>query len=201
VKKKQKKIMMIALGVVAAALCALKLGPILSGAPLRSPGAKKKSGGSKPKRSRRRPTRRSTRKKAASRQMDTEDTSLEEAQSEWSLETVPVDLSAASHRPVLYEGSSLRNPFGPASFELAQQRNVLSRVTLRLQGVVRAGGKRSDGSSSRLAIIDDRVYREGDEVAPGVRLIQVDAASVLLADGKNQVRLTLSGPRLKLRKR
>jgi len=200
VKKKQKRVMMIVLGVVAAGLCALKLGPILTGAPLVPPQQKKKSGTSQKKTARatgRSRTKRSSRsagraRRTGSRRRTARRTSVATSSAphdtveEWPLELIPVDLSATGRRALAYHAEGLRNPFSPAKFEVARQSDALGRMKVNLQGIVRTAGR-------RLAIIEGRVYAEGEEVVEGVTLTRIDATSVLLTDGKNETRLSLNG--------
>ena len=97
----------------------------------------------------------------------------------------------------MYEADKRRNPFAAPKFEMGQASSALTKATFKLQGVVRAGRLRPDGTPVRLAIIDDKVYAEGQEVVKGVRVAKVNAASVVLAEGKVQLRLFLTGPSLR----
>jgi len=204
VKKKQKRVLMIVLGVVAVILCVVQLGPVfMGGSPVKDPSKlkknKKKKTGRKGKTKAKKaksgprkavgkaaPKRRPAPARAkVGRDAGPEDPSL------WPLESITIDLSATSRRDLVYSASALRDPFGPARFETEQRSSSLARMELTLQGVVRSDGQ-------RLAIIENQVYAEGDQVADGVTLLQVGAAWVVLSDGKNEVRLRLTGPSLKV---
>ncbi len=196
-RKKQKKVMMIGLGVLAAALCALKLGPILTGAPLVAPQKKKSTSGKKTTKGKSKAkTKRGSRSSGRARRPTTQRRTTRttpgrktagphnEAE-EWPLESIPIDLSATERRALVYRAVRLRNPFSAAKFEVTRESDALVKMKVNLQGIVRTAGR-------RLAIIEGQVYAEGEKVAKGVTLVKIDATSVLLTDGKNETRLYLS---------
>ncbi len=193
--------MMIVLGVVAALLCALKLGPILMGAPVSDPGkAKKKPAGDAATATAKTPAQPAPAKRAGSnpparpprgqpaapptkKAPDTPTSNPAPAP----LSAVRIDFSAVQPRTFTFSWTELRDPFAPASFELVNPTDALAMSKLKLQGVVQSGNR-------RLAIIGNRVYREGQEVIRGVRLLAVDGAGVLLSDGDHKIRLSLDAP-------
>ena len=209
-KKKQKKVLMIALGVGALGLCGLQLGPILLGGRLDNPPPKsakhkpgqprvagKRKGGEKTRRpaAKSKPSRgapapgRAPARANLSRPRDTG--------SEWDLESIAIDLRATGRRTLIYSAAALRNPFAAPKFESVRTGTVLTRADFKLQGIVRARGTRPDGSPVHLAIIDGRVYAEGEEVAKGVRIVAVNATSVVLAEGEARARLSMTGLSMK----
>jgi len=194
VNKKQKKLMMIVLGVVAALLTALKLGPVLAGgSPVADPekrkklAAKKKAQGNKP------PPKPSARRRGPPPRAPGPRSSGQPAPAagvDWSLESVLIELSAAERQMVPYGAAGLRSPFGPAAFEVRREDAVHRMGTLTLEGIVRTG----EGPAGGLAIIEGRVYAVGQEVADGVTVVTVEKGSVVLSDGETEIRLFLSGP-------
>lgn len=186
--------MMIALGAGAVVLCGVQLGPILFGGSLAPPPPAKKKGadgegaGATVKTAAPRAAPRAS-GHAPSASKSTPRGS--QAGSEpVPIEAVSIDLSAVGRRAVAYAGAKLRNPFSAAEFETKKNETALSAMKLRLQGIVRCGRQ-------RLAIIENRVRAEGEEVAPGVRMISVEECSVVLSDGKTETRLSLSPATLK----
>ncbi len=109
------------------------------------------------------------------------------------MESIAIDLSLAGRRTLTYAASSLRNPFATPKFEAVQTGTVLTRANFKLHGIVRARGTRPGAPPVHLAIIDGRVYAEGEELAKGVRIVAVDATSVVLAEGKSRARLSMAG--------
>jgi hypothetical protein len=206
VKKKQKQITMAVLGVAAVGLCALKLGPIIMGKSLVEqppPSKKSKANKARPparkKRSRRPPKRRSApRRRAAPRRGAPVRAHPRGPEGpaplfDYPLEEVPIELSRTDRRVLLYKPDGLRNPFGPAEFEIVSQSSMLDKVKWKLEGVVCSSGR-------RLAILNGRVYAAGKRVAEGVILKSVGTNSVVLTDGKRERQLFLSVPELNLGK-
>ncbi|MFO7897800.1 MAG: hypothetical protein R6V58_01940 [Planctomycetota bacterium] len=196
-KKKQKKIVLIALAILAPILCALKLGPVFTGySPVKNPENRKeakseKGGRSKPSKKKRSGAKRAkkTRRPAAARRAPPAQPQGGPARSptdipDWPLEAIRIDLGAIGRQRLTYDGGGLRSPFAPAEFEVAQAPSKLKRMGLRLQGIVRTPDR-------QLAIIEDRVYTEGEHVAEGVRLERVERGAVVLTDGEDEVRLIL----------
>jgi hypothetical protein len=102
-----------------------------------------------------------------------------------SLDEVPIDLSAATRLAVRYGPKTARSPFALASFEQDAGLNAPGQPPLKLTGIVRAG-------TQRLAIIDGRVYTEGDEVWGGLKVSPIEPAAVTLTrEGKAKRRLSL----------
>lgn len=209
-KKKQKRALMILLGLVAVGLCAIKLGPIFlgGGSPVANPSKRKNSKGksSKKRRSRKKAlpskgmSRKSGSKKSGARRTSGSrrakagrDGGPQDA-SEFApenLKSIAIDLSATRRRKLVYRARGLRDPFAAAAFETQRESDALARMSLRLQGVVRLGDR-------RLAIIENRVYAEGDEVAGGVTLVEVGETFVVLTDGRNRTRLALTAPTINI---
>lgn len=205
-RKKQKRVLMIGLGVLAAVLCAVQLGPVFLGSKPKKKGPQKpvgprvakrkdgrprlaKGGGSRPA-----PRTGAARKRSPS---STGRGSAQEDVSAWPLKSIVIDLSAVGRRALTYEAVEARDPFGAAKFERVRASSALMKAVFKLQGVLLAGRSRPDGAPMRLAIIDNKVYAEGQEVVKGVRVARVDATSVVLAEGKVRLRLFLTGPSLR----
>ena len=205
-RKKQKKVLMIVMGVAALALCGLQLGPILLGGRLDDPPAKKpkhkpgqsRVAGRKNSEKTRRPAAKNRpprgvpargRATARVRPQRPSDTG-----SELALGSIAIDLGATGRRRLVYSAATLRDPFAAPKFEGVQTSSVLTRASFTLQGIVQAHGARPDGSPVHYAIIDGRVYATGEEVVKGVRIAAVDATSVVLVEGKARVRLSMTGP-------
>jgi len=197
---------MIGLGVLAAVLCAVQLGPIFLGGKPKKKGPQKPVGPRVAKRKDGRPrvakgggSRRAPRAGAARKRPPPPAGrgSAQEDESAWPLESIVIDLSAVGRRALMYEAIESRDPFGAAKFERVRASSALTKAAFKLQGVLRAGRSRPDGTPIRLAIIDNKVYAEGQEVVKGVRVAKVDAASVVLAEGKARLRLFLTGPSLR----
>lgn len=200
-KKKQKKIMMIVLGVAALGLCALQLGPILMGKPVAPPtkSAKKTDGEAAspaakaaPKTAAA-PAKKGGAPKAARTQTAAKATDSKTAEPTPDQTTAPlqlaldrIDLSMIHPRKFALEWTGLHDPFSAASFELVKAVDGLEISKLKLQGVVQSDNR-------RIAIISNHSYREGQEVAPGVILLGVDDGGVTLATGDRQVRLSIGG--------
>ena len=192
---------MVVLGVVALGLCSLQLGPILLGGrlddappkkPKHEPGqsrvAGKRKNGGKAKRavSKGRPPR--GRKLARVRPPQPRNTG-----SNWDLESIVINLDATSRRTLVYSAATLRNPFAAPTFEKERAGTSLTKANFTLDGIVRARNTRPNAPPIHLAIIDGRVYAAGDELAKGIRVVAVDAASVVLAEGKSRARLSMAG--------
>ncbi len=188
---------MIVSGVVAVALCAVQLGPIVMGKPLVEPpstGAKK-GGGAKPQAGKPAhpppPPKAKARPKAASGTRQRAGPVASTPPPE--LPPLKVDsLDEALLAPLRFvlNWKELRDPFGPADFETVVPTEMQAAAKLRLQGVLRS-------DQARLAILGNRVYREGQEVLQGVRLVTIEDTAVVLSDGVREVRLSLgSGLRL-----
>ncbi|MFH1731278.1 MAG: hypothetical protein ABIF82_06480 [Planctomycetota bacterium] len=201
-KKKQKRVLMIGLGVLAAILCAVQLGPIFLGGKPKKEGPKKPVGPRVAKKQNDRPRvaksgePRTAPRAGTARKRPPPPTGTGSAQedvSAWPLESIAIDLTAVGRRALTYEVVETRDPFGAAKFERARASSALTKATFKLQGVVCGGRSRPDGTLIRLAIIDNKVYAEGQEVIKGVRVAGVDATSVVLAEGKAQLRLFLTG--------
>jgi len=94
-------------------------------------------------------------------------------------------------RAAVYGGKGLRNPLGPAEFEMETKATTLARMKLKLQGIVCTPGR-------RLAIVDGRVYAVGDELMEGIKLAAVEPQYVVLSDGKTQAKFFLSSPTFRL---
>jgi len=186
---------MIALGVVAVALCALQLGPILFGAGLAPPPkAKKKTADGEDAGATVKTAAPRTAPRASGRAPTASKSTPHGSQAgsePVAIEAVSIDLSAVGRRAVAYAGAKLRNPFSAAQFETKKNENALASIKLKLQGIVRCGRQ-------RLAIIENRVHAEGEEVAPGVRVVSVEEGWVVLSDGKTETRLSLSPATLKV---
>jgi hypothetical protein len=204
VRKKQKRVLMIVVGVAALALCGVQLGPILLGGRLDDPPPKKpkhkpgqarvagrKNGGKarRPVARNRSPRGAPARGRAPARVRPRRPS---DTGSELELESIAINLSATGRRRLVYSAASLRDPFAAPKFEGAQTGTALTRTNFKLQGIVRARRAGPDGSPVHLAIIDGRVYAEGEEVAKGVRIAAVDATSVVLVQGKVRVRLSMT---------
>jgi len=197
---------MIGLGVMAVVLCAVQLGPIFLGGKPKKKGPQKPVGPRVAKRKDGRPrvakgggSRPAPRARAARKgpPPPTGRGSAQEDVSAWPLESIVIDLSAVGRRALMYEVAETRDPFGAAKFEKVRVSSALMKAAFKLQGVLLAGRSRPDGMPMRLAIIDNKVYAEGEEVVKGVRVMKVDASSVVLAEGKIRLRLFLTGPSLR----
>jgi hypothetical protein len=170
-KRKKKVVVMIALSVVAAVLLAVRLGPLLLGGPIASPPPKNKNTKKKREKTSAPPP-----TSAAAAPGDAGEPSAGEAAHG------RIDLSGARQRTTVYRHEGLRDPFGPARFERTPQRSSLAALGLRLTGTVRIGAQ-------RLAIINGKVYAEGDEVAEGVRVHPIESQAATLVSGDHHLRL------------
>jgi hypothetical protein len=194
-KKKQKKVLMVVLGVAAVILLIVQLGPLLFGKP--SPYVDPEKAKKKQKAARA-PRRKSTarparRKRAPSRRRSKKTPGKADAPllGDLSLEDVSIDLSHIGRRVVVYRPSKSRDPFAAMAFETVKKLSPLETMKFDLQGIVTAGGREA-------AIIGARVYGEGDVVRPGVRVEEITKSCVVLTDGTIQVRLRLAGSTLKI---
>ncbi len=194
-KNQQKKIVMIVLGIVAVVLCVVQLRPVFTGY---SPVADSSSPAAKAAPSAEQETK--TTQAPASRRQSPSSARREEADTDRSppsgeerrlpeitdlpLDAISIDLSRIERRIYHYETAGLRSPFAPAEFEEAQRSSRLKKMDLTLQGIVKT-------SHGVLAIIDNRVFAEGENVAEGVLVKHIGANSVVLTDGQDEVRLAL----------
>ena len=202
-KRKQKRILMIVLGVAAAVLCAVQLGPIVLGKPSPYVDPKKKNKKATKKKSAklRRTSKRATsgrrgrsQKPPSGRRGRRRKPPPEDDDAMFAglpLDEVVIDLSKIGRRVFSYRDNGLRNPFAPPTFETAVKENPLLTIKVKLNGVI-AGGQRP------LAIIGNRVYGEGDEIVPGVKVLSIKSRHVDLTDGENRLRLRLTTPNLTL---
>ena len=200
-KKKQKRVLMVVLGVLALGLCGLQLGPILLGGRLDDPPPKKKlkpgqkrvakkgKGGGKKKKPRVAAKKKKkpaggapARSRQPARARPAQPVNVGD---ELDLESIVPDLDSTGRRTLVYASESLRNPFASPKFESERKGTVLTKAKFELQGIIRTRGK-------RLAIIDGRVYAAGDELAKGVRIVEIKASSVILVEGKSRARLAMT---------
>jgi hypothetical protein len=213
VKKKQKKVLMIVMGIVAVLLLGVKVGPLFFGkpSPYVDPEKAKRKNAEKAteKGSRKRPapprqaarnrpgTRRSARKPPPRRrgERDRESAAAPEAEegtfAGFELADIPIDLSRVGRRTVRYQDNGRRDPFGPVPFETVVEKPPVLKETFDLQGVLQSTDK-------RLAIIDNRVYAEGDVLRDGIRVTAIKPTEVVLSDGEMEVTLRLDQPALNM---
>ena len=194
-KNQQKKIVMIVLGIIAVVLCVIQLRPVFTGyspvADPSSPAARAAASGAQEARSEQAPAPGRQRRPATRREKDEADRPPLPGEArrlpeitDLPLDVISIDLSKIERRIYHYETAGLRSPFAPAEFEEAQRSSRLKKMDLTLQGIVTT-------PHGVLAIIDNRVFTEGDSVAEGVVVKHIGANSVVLTDGQDEVRLAL----------
>jgi hypothetical protein len=219
VKKQQKKILMVVMGIIAAILFAVKVFPIFFGKanPYKDPekakrkaaerAAAKAKGVSKPAKkataARKRPARRrppARSRTPARRKPDRRERRRDEEEAPerdggmlagLDLAEIPIDLSRVTRRAIRYEDAGRRDPFGPAPFERVVEKAPVLKQKFDLQGILRS-------SDRRLAIIDNRVFAEGNVIRDGVRVLAIKATEVVLSDGEMEVTLRLNQPALNM---
>jgi hypothetical protein len=195
--KKQKIVLMAVLLAAAVALLATQLGPVFFGssrAP-QKPAAAAKSGEKGKTASAKSAlgthSQRNVSPPSSKAKQDSKGGGKSEPKEALPLDPSRIDLSAAERQVFQYKDQGLRNPFGRTPFERKNQREALSRMNLKLLGIVAAGPR-------RLAIIEGKAYAEGEDIREGIRVQAIAADSVTLVSGENQVTLRLPSPELKI---
>lgn len=178
-RKQKQMVMMIVLGIAAAGLCAYQLGPIFFSKPKPKVSTNAPAGGtsSAPK-----PSATAAKTPAPAGKRAPGKAAAAEPAPEVSGK---IDLSAINPRAFKIKWAEFRDPFSPANFEVEETPEEKAVKKLKLEGVIKSADK-------RLAIISGRVYREGDIILAGYKLLKMTAASVLLFNGEKEIRLTLS---------
>jgi hypothetical protein len=188
VKRKQKKMLMFALCAAAVIAMVVQLGPFVFGKP--SPYAdsakaeQKKAAASqtKPKPVRRKRPAPQARRPATPKPRHVEP---DRKPQPVALTDAPINLRHVERRVLAYGGTGLRDPFAEPAVEAEQTRSPVQKLQFKLQGVIVT-------ASRKVAIIDGRVYGEGQEIRAGVRVISISKLTVVLSDGESRTVLSLN---------
>lgn len=183
-KQKQKKIvMMCGLSAAAVVMLGMQVGPLVfGGSPSRKQQAATKGGG--------KATSKAAHAQGAKPQGKPKAGKTPQPAPGPPVEEVKIDLSGAVRKAFAYkQQDGLRSPFGLTLFELKSKDLMAPKVDVKLTGIIESG-------QQRLAIIEGRVYAVGDEVKKGMKVCSIEADSVAVTHGGDQVKLRLSVPDL-----